>query len=180
MRVHWRGDGGEPVMRAPASRRGASRLTRATRCSAATRSIDLGLVRLDEPLPARFCAGRRCAGRIAPGGERRSGGLRADDAQRPEVRRRDARAPRSPRVEPYGAEHDPAVGLGRRAGVCPATPAARMIDGAGAVVAVIAWGGTGRARPAAAESRRACSSAPQRAWIDSTLAGWGASARAGE
>ena len=173
-RVHWRGDDGAPVLIAPAAKAVHPGYD-ADAVEARRRSIDLALIRLPEPLPARFEAAAlsaTAAPRIEPHVRRLWRGARGRRALERHVPHRGARRGRAP-----WAKRDPGVGQGRgRRGRVP-----RRLRRAGragrvsAVFAVAAW--------AAGVTGAGCGGlsqgvllGPQRDWIDRTLKVWGRSA----
>src|SRR5690606_22787243 len=64
----------------------------------------------------------------------------------------------------------------RRAGVCPGDSGGPLAGDDGRVIAASAWGGTG-GDSGCIGAAQGVLLAPQRGWIDQTLAGWGAEAR---
>ena len=188
LRLHWReAGGGEPVLRAvaavvlhPGYDAGA--------VAGRRRSIDLALVRPAEPLPARFAPAALTGAGVAAGQRLTLAGYGV-------ARMGDARSTGTlrgvclPVVEPYGPSRI-LVWLrpdGPPAGACGGDsggPITTAPDGAtepgggtaaGAVLAVTSWA-TGP-RGECGGVTQGVLVGPQRAWIDATLARWGAGAR---
>jgi hypothetical protein len=175
-RVHFRGEDGAPVLIAPAAKAvhpgyDASAIERRRR------SIDLALLRLPEPLPARFdtatlaSAGALKDERIVLGGW---GVLREGDSRSSGTFRTAALGV----VEPYGpsriliwAQDPERAGAGACRGDSGG-PIAR----ADAVVAVTTWASGGKGRDCGGFTQGVLVG-PQREWIDRTLKGWGREAR---
>ena len=175
-RVHWTGEDGTAVLVAPAARAVHPGYD-AGAVTGRRRSVDLGLIRLPDPLPARFRAAVLSA-TAAPAGSRLTvGGYGV-------ARPRDGRSSGTFRtatleaVEPHGpslllvwARGAPGVGAcqGDSGG-----PIARA--GSAEVFALAAW--------AAGADGAGCGGitqgvllGPQRDWIDRTLAAWGRQVR---
>lgn len=172
-RVHYR-EGGEPVLIGPTAQavhpgydRGALKGRR--------RSIDMALLRLPEPLPARFAPATLSETSPAMGAALIFGGygvLRPGDGRSTGTFREAKLAV----VEPYGRAtilvwaSDPTRG---GAGACEGDSGGPIAEG-GAVAAITTW---------AAGSAKGCGDmsqgvlvGPQRRWIDGVLAGWGRTA----
>jgi hypothetical protein len=172
-RVHYRDESGEPVMIEPAERAVHPGYDRKA-IEARRRSIDLALVRLPEPLPARFATATlspRTAAKdeaVAVGGY---GVLREGAAKTTGT----FRVARLTVVEPYGPSAVLVWLEGAAAGAClgdSGGPVARE----GTVFAVISWA-KGAGRSSCGRITQGVLLGPQRAWIDQTLQGWGRSAR---
>jgi hypothetical protein len=180
LRIHWR-ERGEPVLVAPAAvalhpefDAGAIRNRR--------RSIDLALIRLAEPLPGRFGAADLVDGPLPRAGSRVTlagyGVAREGEARSTGTYRSAALTT----VEPYGPGRillwaADGAGGGKKpgAGACQGDSGG-PIFGADGVVAVTSWS-TGPAGRQCGLLSQGVLVAPQRGWIDKTLARWGESAR---
>jgi hypothetical protein len=180
LRVHWR-EAGEPVLVTPTSVSLHPEFN-AKAVSERRRSIDLALVRLAESLPSRFVPAT-LDGASPP----RAGGP-VTLAGYGVSREREARTTGTYRsaalevVEPYGPGRillwtaDP-TGSGKKpgAGACQGDSGGPIFSGS-AVVAVSSWS-TGPAGRECGLLSQGVLVAPQRGWIDTTLAQWGQNAR---
>ncbi|HEX2552072.1 MAG TPA: trypsin-like serine protease [Microvirga sp.] len=174
-RVHFRTAGGEPVLIEPADK-AVHPAYDAKAVAARRRSIDLALVRLPDPLPERLHAAT-LAGAMPPKdasltvagwGVAREGETRSTGT----FRAADLRA-----VEPHGKSTILvwAEGAAKGAGACTGDSGGPLtLDGA-AVFAVTTWATGPKGRRCGALTQGILLG-PQRAWIDRTLAGWGAAA----
>lgn len=176
-RVHWRGPGGEPVLVEPAAiavHPGFS----ARAIESRTRSIDLALVRLPQNLPSSFTPATLSAASQPRLGEPvRAGGYGVTaegDGRSSGVFRSVTLAA----VEPYGpgkillwASRPEGIG-----GVCEGDSGGPMFDREGRVAAVSSWS-TGNGKARCGKLSQGILVAPQRAFIDETLAGWSRAAR---
>ncbi|WP_332681449.1 S1 family peptidase [Bosea sp. (in: a-proteobacteria)] len=179
MRIHWR-EGGEPVLIEPAAIALHPEFN-AKAVAARKRSIDLALVRLSAPLPARFSTAALVDGPLPRAGAAVTltgyGVSREGEAKTTGTYRSAALAT----VEPYGPGRiliwaaDPAGG-GKRAaaGACQGDSGGPILDGEGGIVAVTSWS-TGPAGKQCGLLSQGVLVAPQRGWIDRTLSGWGES-----
>jgi S1-C subfamily serine protease len=174
-RVHWRGEDGQPVLIPPVARAIHPAFV-ANSVAARRRSIDLALLRTPSALPDRFrpvalsaSAPAQAAGVTLGGyGVARDGDARSTGT---------FRSVGLSAVQPYGPSTILLWASGPRgAGACEGDSGGPMTDGAGTVVAVTSW--------AAGERNAGCGSmsqgilvAPQRDWLDRTLAGWGRAAQ---
>lgn len=180
LRIHWR-EGGEPVLVEPA----AIALHPEFNAKSVTnrqRSIDLALVKLSAPLPARFSPATLVDGGLPRAGSPVTlsgyGVAREGEAKTTGTYRSAALAT----VEPYGPgkillwASDPATG-GKRpgAGACQGDSGGPIVAGSDGVVAVSSWS-TGPSGKQCGLLSQGVLVAPQRGWIDRTLAGWGESA----
>lgn len=167
-RVHFRDEAGEPVLMAPA----ATAIHKGYNPSAIQDrrpSVDLALVRLSEPLPARFEPASLLTmppvkgAAIVVGGY----GITGRNDARSTGRFRVASATA---IEPYGPSRILLWGEGRDAGACEGDSGGPMAV-ADIVAAVTSW--------STAVNGRGCGGltqgillGPQRGWIDATLSGW--------
>lgn len=177
LRIHWR-EGGEPVLVEPAAVALHPEFN-AKAVAARKRSIDLALVRLAAPLPARFSAASLVDGPLPRTGTAITlagyGVSREGEARSTGTYRSAALAT----VEPYGPGRvliwtaDPAGG-GKRAasGACQGDSGGPMLDHEGGIVAVTSWS-TGPGGKQCGLLSQGVLVAPQRSWIDRTLSGWG-------
>jgi hypothetical protein len=180
LRIHWR-EGGEPALVEPA----AVALHPGFNARSVTnrqRSIDLALVRLTAPLPARFSTATLIDGSLPRAGSPVTvagyGVAREGDAKTTGT----YRSASLTAVEPYGPGRiliwaaDPATG-GKRpgAGACQGDSGGPITIASGAVVAVSSWS-TGPSGKQCGLLSQGVLVAPQRGWIDRTLSGWGESA----
>ena len=168
-RVHYRDEGGAPVMIEPAARAVHPGYD-AKAIEARRRSIDLALVRLPEPLPSRFEAAVLAAAPAAKGERVVVGGygvLREGEARTTGT----FRTARLTVVEPYGPSGVLVWLEGGSSGAClgdSGGPVARE----GLVYAVVSWA-KGAGRASCGRTTQGVLVGPQRAWIDRTLRGWG-------
>jgi hypothetical protein len=180
LRIHWR-EGGEPALVQPAET-ALHPGFKAGAVASRQRSIDLALVRLAQPLPARFGTASLREGSppragahvtLAGYGVSREGEARTSGTYRSAA---------LTSVEPYGPGKiliwvaDPATG-GKRAGAgaCQGDSGGPILDDAGRVLAVTSWAeGSGRGQ--CGRMSQGVLVAPQRGWIDRTLSGWGETA----
>lgn len=177
LRIHWKDGGGEPVLIAPASVALHPEF-RANAVEARQRSVDLALIRLGEALPSRFTPASLVDGAqpraeapiiMAGYGVSREGEARTTGVYR---------SAGLSVVEPYGPGKvllwaaDPA-GAGKRPGpgACQGDSGGPMIGADGGVVAVTSWS-TGPAGKSCGLLSQGVLVAPQRNWIDGTLAKW--------
>jgi Trypsin len=174
-RVHYRDESGQPVLIAPKAKALHPGYD-AGAIAARRRSIDLALVRLPEPLPARFQTASLSAAGAPSGSSLAFGGYgvaREGDA----VSTGTYRTVRLPLVEPYGPSRILVWAKGQGAGLCEGDSGGPVaLGGGGAVIAVATWA-TGAGSRACGDVSQGVLLGPQRAWIDATLAGWGRSAR---
>lgn len=181
LRIHWKEGSGEPVLIAPASIALHPEFN-ANAVTARRRSIDLALVRLSAPLPARFTPAP-----LVDGVQPRAGApvwlagygvAREGEARSTGVFRSAALAV----VEPYGPGRvllwaaDPS-GAGKRpgSGACQGDSGGPVTGADGGVIAVTSWS-TGPSGKSCGLLSQAVLLAPQRNWIDSTLSQWAQSA----
>jgi secreted trypsin-like serine protease len=143
------------------------------------RSVDLALLRLPEALPPHFTAAQIAA---APAPGAGTPVVVAGDGLADEANPNSSGKPRSALltvVEPYGRSTillwaEPAPGAA--AGACKGDSGGAMAMSSGALIAVIAFAeGAGGAR--CGKLTQGVLVAPQRSFIDATLAKWGAEAR---
>lgn len=181
LRVHWQ-EAGQPVLLQPAAVSQHPEFD-AGAIAARRRSVDLALVRLAEPLPARFAPAGLLEGSqpragsaltMAGYGVSREGEARSTGTYR---------SARLGTVEPYGPGRiliwaaDPA-GAGKKpgAGACQGDSGGPMLADGESVVAVTSWS-TGPQGRQCGLLTQGVLVGPQRGWIDRVLSGWGQSAR---
>ncbi|GGC73624.1 S1 family peptidase [Chelatococcus reniformis] len=176
-RIHYMDGGGQPVLLSiadvavhPNYDAGAIKGRR--------RSIDLALVRLATPLPARFVPAGLTAAAVPPRAGTRVvlGGYGADGKGRSDGRFRSAELSVA---EPYGPGTvllwlAPGAGAAA-AGGCEGDSGGPIARG-DAVIAVTTWS-KGNGRAACGAMTQGVLVGPQRGWIDRTLAAWGADPR---
>jgi hypothetical protein len=174
-RVYWRGDDGAPVLVTPAAKAVHPGYA-ADAVAARRRSIDLALIRLAQPLPARFETAALSATAAPAGSSVTFGGYgvaRVGDGRSSGTFRTAALTA----VEPYGPSRILVWAKGPAGvGVCQADSGGPVTQGGSdAVFAVAAW--------AAGVNGAGCGGlsqgvllGPQREWIDRILSGWGRSA----
>ncbi|PZN92466.1 MAG: peptidase S1 [Hyphomicrobiales bacterium] len=181
LRIHWKDGGGEPVLIRPATIALHPEF-KADAVTARRRSIDLALIRLAEPLPARFTPAN-----LVDGAQPRAGAAvllagygvsREGEARSTGIYRSAALAV----VEPYGPGKvllwaADAAGRGKRPGpgACQGDSGGPMTSADGGIVAVTSWS-TGPAGKSCGLLSQGVLVAPQRNWIDRTLSQWGQSA----
>ncbi len=181
LRIHWKDGSGEPVLIPPATIALHPEFD-AKAITARRRSIDLALLRLSAPLPARFQPANLVDGALPRAGSDLAlagyGVAREGDARTTGTyRSADLVA-----VEPYGPGRillwaaDPS-GLGRRPGgsACQGDSGGPMLTDGGGVVAVTSWS-TGPSGKSCGLLSQGVLVAPQRNWIDRTLSQWSESA----
>lgn len=178
-RVHYRDENGRPVFLRPSAI--AVHPGYDARAIKGRRpSIDLALLRLPEPLPARFGTAALSVASAPAGLALAAGGYgvtREGDARSMGV----YRTARLAAVEPHGASRILVWAEGSGAadaatGVCEGDsggPIAR--EGGSAVLAVTAWSSGAKGRQCGGYSQGILLG-PQRAWIDANLRAWGANA----
>lgn len=170
-KLHWRGSDGAPVL-IDVDRVAVHPQYRPDALQTRERTIDLAIVRAARPLPSRFSpatlsdrTGLRIGEAVRVGGYgvtqegvgETSGVFRtADLIIRPPLGR----------LLGWAASAD-----GSRLGACTGDSGGAMTDASGEVIGIVAW--------SAGQGRRGCGGvtqsilvAPQRAWIDSVIAGW--------
>jgi len=172
-RVHWMGEDGKPVLIAPAASAVHPGYD-AKAIAARRRSIDLALLKLSAPLPARFEVATLASAKpardaalsvygwgLSHEGEARSSGT---------FRKAALRA-----VEPYGPSTILLWAEGAGAGACQGDSGGPIAAGSAAVAAISTWS-TGPKGHACGTLTQGILVGPQRAWIDRVLAGWGRTA----
>jgi hypothetical protein len=173
VRVHWR-EGGQPVLQEVA---GVARHPeyRADAVAQRARSIDLALVRTSQPLPSRFSPATLAAATAQSEAALTAAGfgLAAEGDARTAGTWRSAALPLT---QPYGPSRV-LYWLGGAAGTgaCQGDSGGPVFDGAQRVTGVISWT-TGAQGRKCGNLTQAVMLAPQRGWIDQTLARWGGSA----
>lgn len=181
IRVHYRDAAGQPVLLEPAEVATHNGYN-ARAVEARQQSIDLALIRLSAPLPAPFVpATLAAAGLPRAGSAVLAYGWGVSQENAPATtgtfRRADLAA-----VEPYGPGKvllwaaDPS-GLGKRpgAGVCQGDSGGPIARADGTVIAVSTWAkGSGKSQ--CGLYTQGVLLAPQRGFIDGTLARWGRTA----
>lgn len=174
LRIYWRGENGDPVIKGASAVSVHPNFVRDA-VQRRQRSIDLGLVRLAEPLPSSFgsislsSASRVDAG--APIIAQGYGPTSRNDPKSAGVMRRATLTA----IEPYGPSNILLWAQSSTAGICPGDSGGAMFDAGGDLIAVIAWGGTAGSSGCGGPAQGVLV-APQRAWINRVLASWGAGA----
>lgn len=176
-RVHFRDETGQPAFIEPTAKAVHPGYD-AKAIEARRRSIDLALLRLPQPLPARFGTATLTAASATRGVLLAIGGYgitREGDARSTGT----YRVARVPVVEPHGASRILVWASGAEhggAGACEGDSGGPItVDGAASVFAITTWA-TGVKGRACGQYSQGVLLAPQRAWIDATLAKWGGSA----
>lgn len=168
-RVHFRDEAGEPVLIVPAAK-AVHPGYEPNAVEARRRSIDLALVRVPEPLPARFGTATLAAVRPAQGAPVTVGGFglaREGDAKSTGTFRT---APLKV-VEPYGPSRILLWTQGSGAvGACQGDSGGPMASGE-AVVAITSWSSPARGKSCGGITQGILVG-PQRSWIDRTLQSW--------
>jgi hypothetical protein len=174
-RVHFRGDGGAPVLITPKARAVHPGYD-AKAVEGRRRSIDLALLQLPEPLPGHFETASLNAGGAPVGSSLTFGGYgvaREGDGRSTGT----FRVVRLNLVEPYGPSRILVWAKGPQGGVCEGDSGGPVTrDGASAVLALSTWA-TGSKGHGCGEYSQGVLLGPQRAWIDGILQGWARSAR---
>jgi hypothetical protein len=181
LRVHWKDAGGEPVLITPATVAMHPEFN-GDAIANRRRSIDMVLLRLSSPLPARFVPADLVDGGLPRAGAAVTlagyGVLREGEARTTGTyRSADLVA-----VEPYGPGRlliwaaDPA-GAGKKPGIgaCQGDSGGPITSASG-VVAVASWSTGPKGRNCGLLSQGVLV-APQRGWIDRTLSSWGETPR---
>jgi hypothetical protein len=173
-RVHFRDEAGQPVLIAPAGKAIHPGYD-AKAIESRRRSVDLALIRLPAPLPARFetaalsvARPAKDAGLLVAGyGVAREGDARSTGTFRAVSLRA---------VEPYGPSQILVWAKGEGvAGACQGDSGGPMAMGAG-VFAVTSWS-TGASGRGCGGLTQGILLGPQRAWIDGVLKSWTRAAR---
>lgn len=177
-RVHWRDEAGEPVLVAPAAvaiHAGYDASAVKTR----RRSIDLALVRLPQPLPARLAVATLSTGAAGAGASVTVGGWGL--AQEGQARTTGTfRTVDLAVIEPYGPSRilvwlASADRRGRAGGCLGDSGGPIAMAGAAEVFALTSWA-TGAKGRSCGELTQGVLLGPQRGWIDEALSRWGRSA----
>jgi hypothetical protein len=173
IRVHYREQGAPILVEAAAIARHPD--YRPNAVAERARSIDLALVRTASALPARFAPATLASQpSLGEGGLFVAGyGLSTEgDATTAGV----WRGAQLPLTEPYGSSRVLywLGGPGGR-GACQGDSGGPVFDGGGHVTGLVSWT-TGAGRSRCGVLTQAIILAPQRGWIDATLAKWGRSA----
>lgn len=170
-RAHYRAGDGAPVL-VDIAAIAAHPEFRANAVKTRERSIDLALVRLAKPLPPSFAPASLARQTLGEGEAVTLAGFgvtRSDDPSTSGALRAAALAVRAPlsRILLW------AKGADGRTGACTGDSGGPIFDAAGDLVAVTAWASGGVSGGCGALTQGAWI-APQRGWIDKTLAAWGA------
>lgn len=173
-RVHFRDEAGAPVLLGVAARAVHPGYD-AGAIAGRRRSIDLALLRTDAPLPPRFVPAALAGASVAAGTPLTLGGY---GVARPGDHRSTGtfRTATLPLVEPYGPSRILVWLKGATASGACEGDSGGPIAGAGGVLAVTTWA-SGSGKAACGGFSQGVLVGPQRAWIDRTLAGWGAAPR---
>ena len=173
-RVHWTEPGGEPALIPPAAKAVHPGYD-AKAIAARRRSIDLALLRLPGPLPARFEPATLSETALPGGASLTLGGYGA--AVEGEPRSTGVfRVARLAVAEPYGPSRILVWAEGAPgAGACLGDSGGPIASAAG-VFAVATWSRGAGSRQCGVLSQGVLLG-PQRPWIDRILAGWGRAAR---
>ncbi|HEX2725026.1 MAG TPA: trypsin-like serine protease [Beijerinckiaceae bacterium] len=176
-RVHFRDEAGQPAFIEPTAKAVHPGYD-AKAIEARRRSIDLALLRLPQPLPPRFEAATLSAATVTRGVLVAIGGygvVREGDARSTGT----YRVARVATVEPHGPSRILVWASGTEhggAGACEGDSGGPITrDDAGSVFAITTWA-TGLKGRGCGQYSQGVLLAPQRAWIDATLAKWGGSA----
>ena len=176
-RVHYRSDEGAPVLITPKAKAVHPGYD-AEAVEGRRRSIDLALLRLPAPLPARFESASLSAAAAPVGSRLTFGGYgvaREGDGRSTGT----FRVVRLTMVEPHGPSGILVwANAGKdAAGVCVGDSGGPVTrDGGADIFALSTWATGPKGRGCGAYSQGVLLG-PQRAWIDATLQGWGLSAR---
>jgi hypothetical protein len=173
-RVHFRGEAGQPILIVPAGKSVHPGFD-AKAVEGRRRSIDLALIRLPEPLPARFEIAALSAAKPAKDAELRVAGYgvaREGDARSTGT----FRAASLRAIEPFGPSQILVWAQGTGAvGACQGDSGGPMTL-ASAVFAITSWS-TGASGRGCGGLTQGILLGPQRAWIDAVLSSWGRAAR---
>ncbi|MGO4704526.1 trypsin-like serine protease [Microvirga sp. 2MCAF38] len=173
-RVHFKDEAGQPILIVPAAKVVHPGYD-AKAIEARRRSIDLALVRVPEPLPARFASATLSTGIPTKGDAVAVSGYGLAQENEPKstgtFRTADLRA-----IEPYGPSKILLWAQGANAtGACQGDSGGPMTT-KNAVVAITSWSSAGKERGCGGLTQGILLS-PQRNWIDQTLAQWKRTAR---
>ena len=173
-RVHFRDEGGEPVLIVPAAKAVHPGYD-AKAIESRRRSIDLALVRIPEKLPERFEKATFAAARPAKGESVTVGGYGLSREGDPKTTGT-FRIASLAAIEPYGPSKillwlQGAGGIG----ACQGDSGGPQVSG-GHVVAVTSWS-SGAKGQGCGGLTQGILLGPQRAWLDRTLEGWSRAAR---
>jgi hypothetical protein len=176
-RVHFRDDAGEPVLITP-SAKAVHPGYNAKAIETRQRSIDLALVRIPEPLPARFETAALTAAKPAKDDAVTVGGYglsrEGDHKTTGTFRTAPLKA-----VEPYGPSKILLWTQGSGAmGACQGDSGGPMAMGQ-AIAAITSWSSSSKGRGCGGITQGILVG-PQREWIDRTMKGWGRAAPWGE
>jgi hypothetical protein len=177
-RVHFRDETGQPVFVEPEAKAVHPGYD-AKAIEGRRRSIDLALLRLPQPLPARFQTATLSSASVTRGALLAIGGYgvaREGDGRSTGT----YRVARVPVVEPYGPSRILVWASGAEyggAGACEGDSGGPItLDGADTVFAITTWA-TGVKGRGCGHYSQGVLVGPQRAWIDAALAKWGGSAK---
>jgi hypothetical protein len=175
-RVHFRDEAGQPVLITPAAKAVHPGYD-AKAIENRRRSIDLALVRVPEPLPKRFGTAFLATAGLARGETVTVGGYGLARKDDPKTTGTFRTAPLKV-IEPYGPSRILLWSKGAGAtGACQGDSGGPMASG-DAVVAITSWSTTAQGQGCGGVTQGILV-APQRAWIDQTLASWKRSAQWG-
>ena len=173
-RVHFRDESGEPVLIEPAAK-AVHPAYDAKAIEARRRSIDLALVRVPEPLPGRFETASLSLDGLGKGEAVTVAGWGLARKNDPKTTGT-FRAATLKVIEPYGPSRILLWSQGVGAmGACQGDSGGPMAN-RDLVVAITSWSSATRGQDCGGITQGILV-APQRAWIDRTLAGWSRAAR---
>jgi hypothetical protein len=172
-RVHFRDEAGKPVLLTPAAKAVHAGYN-AKAVENRRPSVDLALVRISEPLPARFQQATLSGAMPAKGSGIVVGGYGVADGADPKTTGTFRTSPLTS-IEPYGQSRILLWGEGQSAGACQGDSGGPMASGT-SVVAITSWSSAANGRGCGGVTQGVLVG-PQRDWIDKTLKSWGRAAQ---